>query len=199
MHRYIIVKSLEFVVQCSTSTEYFGSDSESGSLSFDHFTKQLYYQNNVNNDHCNLCNLSFQETSPFQPSSQGKGLRSTLFLYSGSLTLGLRRYLPAHHHRIPMILGALAIVLITLYTALNGCLLLVVLTSYDLVQMRRTGRFTLYINASQFIKLMLMLTRVKKYIPILKCTVTTITYMHNKLTQFILLRYCNDVCTCIFV
>lgn len=91
------------------------------------------------------------------------------------------------------------IVLITLYTALNGCLLLVVLTSYDLVQMRRTGRFTLYINASQFIKLMLMLTRVKKYIPILKCTVTTITYMHNKLTQFILLRYCNDVCTCIFV
>lgn len=40
-----------------------------------------------------------------------------------------------------------------------------------------------------------MLTRVKKYIPILKCTVTTITYMHNKLTQFILLRYCNDVCT----
>lgn len=57
MHRYIIVKSLEFVVQCSTSTEYFGSDSESGSLSFDHFTKQLYYQNNVNNDHRNLCNL----------------------------------------------------------------------------------------------------------------------------------------------
>lgn len=37
-----------------------------------------------------------------------------------------------------------------------------------------------------------MLTREKKYIPILKCTVTTITYMHNKLTQFILLRYCNE-------
>lgn len=43
-----------------------------------------------------------------------------------------------------------------------------------------------------------MLTRVKKYIPILKCTVTTITYMHNKLTQFILLRYCN-VHVCLYM